>query len=348
MENYAHQACTRCRNQKRKCNRLLPICTRCKRLKLQCRYQGIEVGHKSPDRSDITQLTLGTLGQNVQSHVFAIIGNEEAIALSATIFFSTIHPWFPIVNRDSYYRGLSRFRSEASPEFSLLTLCMYLLGLYPTDGDMSGQMHGQYILASALVASLTAAGVGSVNVLQARILLSLFEVGHGKYSAAYASMGGNVRAAADMGIGLPQRGRLDRLGPPDAAEDAHHVWGCLVVLDRAFMIIMENGYRMDHPPGKDCSPLSIALLQADVEQFVNMCEDSMQSILDDGGRNIPVFFVHTIGTSALMILRYFRDSPTTNATPSIHCLQRLLTAVSNRWLVAGYYLEKIRQEQEAV
>ncbi|KAL3457253.1 hypothetical protein BJX64DRAFT_20733 [Aspergillus heterothallicus] len=432
MQHYAHQACIRCRNQKRKCSRLLPTCSRCKRLSLRCQYQGIEDDHKSPDSSGITQFALVSLSQSVQSHVFAIVGDDEAIALSATRFFSTIHSWFPVINRDSYCTGLSRPRSKHSPDFSLLKLCVHLLGLYPTDGNMSSQMHGLYILATGLAASITAAGVSSLNLLQARILLSFFEIAHGMYTAAYISMGANMRAAAAMSP-LPSQEAFDRLESSDAVEDVHRVWGCLVTLDRyaslemakvpgpneldsfdseaqdlavndllrasclleealihvykpapydvkydeamplieslvmlrdslgtnekpalscpataicrsALIIMMENGHCLDHPPGKDCSPLSIALLQADVEQFVTVCKDFMEKASSSGSIDIPVFFVHTIGTAALMILRYLCDSSTTNAMSSVHALQRLLEAMSNRWLGASLYFEKIQRE----
>ncbi|KAL4985001.1 hypothetical protein BDW68DRAFT_180123 [Aspergillus falconensis] len=416
----------------------MPICSRCKRLNLQCRYQGVEVDWEPPARSDISQLTVTTLSHTVQSQVSAIIGDAEAIALSSTAFFSTIHPWFPIVNRDAYYRGLARFRSDASPEFSFLTLCLYLLGMRPTDGAMSGQMHGLYILATGLAASLAASGAGSVEFMCARLLLSIFEVGHGMYPAAYISMGANMRVAAAMGASLPSGKLLDRLGSCDAVSDARRVWQGLVILERyislemdkglnaneilgeningslmqaqdaalndllrasglleetlthiftaapydakydeaipliqslvalrdslandgrpilscpatalcrsAFMIIMENGYRMEHPPGKDCSPLSIALLQADIDQFMGVCEDYMRTVPDYGGINIPIFFVHTIGIAALMTVRYFRDSQATNGMASVQCLQRVLEAVSKRWLAAGVYLEKIHRE----
>jgi hypothetical protein len=111
------------------------------------------------------------------------------------------------------------------------------------------------------------------------------------------------------------------------------------------MVIMENGYRLEHPPGKDCSPLSIALLKADVDQFVSACEGLTKTMVEGDSINVPGFFVQTTGTAALMILRYFSESRTTNAVPSLQCLKQLLEALSNRWLGAGVYLERIHREQ---
>ncbi|KAJ0417522.1 hypothetical protein BJY00DRAFT_200626 [Aspergillus carlsbadensis] len=436
MENYAHQACIRCRGQKRKCNRLLPICSRCKRLSLPCRYHGIEAEHDLPNNGDLSRLALGSLSQNVQSHVLTIVGDDEAIAFSAAVFFSTVHPWFPIANRASYYNGLSGVCSERPPVLSLLTLCIHLLGMPPTNGAMSSQMKGLYILATGLVASFTGVEISSLELLQARILLSLFEVGHGMYDAANISMGANHRAARSMLAGLASGKTTDRLWCGENVKDANRVCHGLTILERyialemgqtpdshisnaagistqdqdsllrdllrasalleevlnhihtpapydvkydeaipliqslvalrdslrkdvttplscpamalcrsAFMVIMENGYRLEHPPGKDCSPLSIALLQADVDQFVAACEDITRTIVEGASINIPVFFVQTIGTAALMLLRYFREPEATNPLPSLECLRQLLEAISNRWLGARVYLERIDREQ---
>ncbi|KAL3483165.1 hypothetical protein BJX62DRAFT_245155 [Aspergillus germanicus] len=410
---------------------LLPL------LNLPCRYHGVEADQGISDNVDSAQPILGALSKSVQSHVSTIIGDDKAIALSAAVFFSTIHPWFPIINRASYYSGLSRNSSERSPGFSLLILCIHLLGLSPTNGTMSSQMQGLYILATGLIACIAGAEVSSLELLQARILLSLFEVGHGMYTAAHISMGANNRAARSMVLASGKTNARFECG--GNMEDAYRVCQGLTILERyialemgqtsdpnhlqicnsasistqdqdpllrdllrasasleevlnhihtpapydvkydeaiplidslvslrdslgkdgtpplscpamalcrsAFMVIMENGYRLEHPPGKDCSPLSIALLQADVDQFVSACEGLTRTMVEGDSINVPVFFVHTIGTAALMISRYFSESRTTNAVPSLQCLKQLLEALSDRWLGAGVHLERIHREQ---
>ncbi|CEL00460.1 hypothetical protein ASPCAL00060 [Aspergillus calidoustus] len=412
MENYAHQACARCRSQKRRCNRLLPICSRCRRLNLPCRYQGIEADPDLPKNEDLSQPILRTISKSVQSHISTIIGDDRAIALSAAVFFSTIHPWFPIVNRASYYSGLSKQSPERSPGFGLLILCTHLLGISPTNGTMSSRMQGLYILATGLAASLTGAEISSIELLQARILLSLFEVGHGPALQVWlrgrpTAVSGVVQMwmttiayiALEMGQ-IPDTNELrisnaasvstadqdsvlrdllrasasleevlNHIHTPAAYDvkydEAMPLIQSLVALRdslvkegtpplscpatalcrSAFMAIMENGYRLEHPPGKDCSPLSIALLQADVDQFVSACEGLTKTMVEGDSINIPGFFVHTTGTAALMISRYFSESRTTNAVPSLQCLKQLLEALSNRWLGAGVYLERIHREQ---
>jgi hypothetical protein len=166
----------------------------------------------------------------VHSHVLTVIGDDKAIAFSAAVYFSTIHAWFPIMNRTSYYSGLSRNSSERSPGFSLLILCIHLLGLSPTNGTLSSQTQGLYILATGLIACITGADVNSLELLQARALLSLFEVGQGMYTAAHISMGANHRAA--RGIDLASGKTNDRLGCNENVEDAYRVCHGLTILER--------------------------------------------------------------------------------------------------------------------
>ncbi|KAL2826416.1 hypothetical protein BDW59DRAFT_160940 [Aspergillus cavernicola] len=447
MDNYAHQACIRCRKQKRKCNRLLPICSRCKKLDLSCRYHGIlEDQAQSSLDSPLDALTpmpdVDQLSHTLQSHVSSIIGDKAAIAQSAATYFGTIHTWFPTVNRDAYYRSLLGSHSNPRPTVSLLTLCVYLLAMQPTDG-MSRRMNGLYILVTGFVASLGAAGVNNLDLLQSRILLSLFEVGHGMYPAGYISMGANIRTAVAIGANLPSDQLTNRFVSLEAADDARRIWQGLVILDRyvsmemenapsiskegyisfpdqttlnelqdstsfmklyhasnlvdqvlahvfnatpyeqksaeaiplleslasfrgslqnpeksdlsylatalcssAFMTILEFGYLLNHPVGKDCSPLSFVLLEAEVQQFLKAGEEFTQVIAAGDAVNIPVFSVHSIGKAAIIILRYLRDSETVDVSSSLNCLTGLLELMNRRWLAAGVYLEKIQRESD--
>ncbi|KAL4781122.1 hypothetical protein BJX76DRAFT_360201 [Aspergillus varians] len=442
MDSYAHQACVRCRKQKRKCNRLLPVCSRCTKLKLRCRYHALPEDPGSPECRDLT-----ALGHALQSQVCSVIGDTEAVAQSAAAYFSSIHRWFPTVNRDVYYRGLGGRGgggggggggglAELPPEFSLLTLSMYLVCLPAGYHGLSRRVNALYILVAGFVASLTAAGVNSLDLLHSRLLLSLFEVGHGMYPAAYISMGASVRAAVALGVD-----RSDGLGgrfgqAVDEADDARRLWLGLVILDRyvslemdrssmqettshtpamspstqlndlyrastllarvlahivdptpyeqksaeaipilealaafrdvtqgsdsqgprpcpttalcssAFMTILEFGYRFNHPVGKDCSPLSFALLEAEVLQFVTDCEAWMGVVADSAENvDIPVFFIHAVGKAAVIVLRCLGNSPAVDVPASVDCLKGLLDRVKGRWRAAGVYLDKIQQEE---
>jgi hypothetical protein len=97
---------------------------------------------------------------------------------------------------------------------------------------MSSQMKGLYLLANGLIASLTCAEVSSLELLQARNLLSLFEAGHGMYSAAHISLGANSRAARAMLAGLTSRKTNDSAECGEIVEDAYRVYYGSTILER--------------------------------------------------------------------------------------------------------------------
>ncbi|KAL5333707.1 hypothetical protein BJX70DRAFT_380225 [Aspergillus crustosus] len=435
MDSYFHQACTRCRSQKRKCSRLLPVCARCKRLNLRCHYPQPTHHYPSPEPS-VSKVELPFLTQSpLSSLVCSTTGDIHAVSESVAAYFSTVHAWFPILNRDAYTRTLSGLHKDLSPDFNLLTLCIYLIGLTPEKDGMSSHMNALYIHLSGAVASLTAAGVTSLDLLHSRLLLSLFELGHGLYPAADISMGANIRAATAIGCHHPSDQLQTRLGSPEAAGDARRIWQGIVILDRcialgrgnpsttsleitpdvedppqlsnlllasnhlptilnhvygltpyeekaaeavpalqalaafrstlsepnetslaypgaalcssAFMTILEFGYRLSHPLGRDCGPLSFALLEAEIQQFVKSAESLERSVLAGDMPEIPVFAIHAIGTAAVTILRHFRDTGSIDVAASVQCLKGLLEGMGMRWVAAGVHLAKIRQTEES-
>ncbi|KAL4924258.1 uncharacterized protein BDV17DRAFT_275112 [Aspergillus undulatus] len=425
MDSYAHQACIRCRKQKRRCTRLLPVCARCSRLNLRCSYPEV---HESctPDAAGTGVgearifrdfgVTGSDLTHAIQMQVSDVIGGGDGIAQSTAAYFSTVHVWFPIIDRDAYHRRLEK--ADPPSESSLLTLCMCLITIPSSDG-MSAQVNGLYMFATTTVSSLTAAGVSSLQLLQSRLLLSLFEVGHGMYPAAYISIGANVRAAEAMGIDSPPH--MEFQSEIVGTDDAYRLWLGLIILDRyisleiarapsipidisdvdervpkhlvdlhhasallekvlshihsttpyeqkaaeaipilenlssfresreseipvrnpatalcssAFMTILEFGYRYHHPTGRDCSPLSFALLEAEVQQFVEATKSLLrQSPMDDA--SIPVFSIHSIGKAGILILQYLKDSQVIDIPRSLESLKMLLRTASKHWHAAG-------------
>ncbi|KAL4937443.1 hypothetical protein BDV06DRAFT_226962 [Aspergillus oleicola] len=288
-------------------------------------------------------------------------------------------------------------------------------------------MNGLYILLSGFTASLAAAGMCSLDLLRCRLLLSLFEVGHGMYPAAYISMGAAIRNAEILNI----HRNVEGLTSCAETNGARHVWLGLVILDRyislemerapsipantnranksmprelsrlsqasnllsdvishvhgpspyahksaeaipiletlvsfrdshepqspdtglcpatalcssAFMIILEFGYRYDHPTGKDCSPLAFALLEAEVQFLVSLDDMPQEPSMVEG--NVPVFAIHSIGKAAIIILRHLKESEITDVPVSIERLKGLLRRISRRWHAAAAYFDKIQQE----
>ncbi|KAF5855255.1 hypothetical protein ETB97_009560 [Aspergillus alliaceus] len=182
---------------------------------------------------DLGQLTSANLSHTIRTQVLTIIGDENRIREAAATFFRTIHSWFPVVAENLYYKRLSQVHAHVSPGASLLTLCMFLLGVIPIDGEIPLHMHSLYILVKGFVASLEAVGTNSLDMLQCRLLLTIFEVGHGMYPAAYISMGANVRAAVALGANVVSQSQLIEIfKTQERADEARCTWRGIVITDR--------------------------------------------------------------------------------------------------------------------
>ncbi|KAE8384328.1 hypothetical protein BDV23DRAFT_191741 [Aspergillus alliaceus] len=346
MSSYANRVCLRCRQHKRKCDKLLPVCSLCKRLNRVCCYtEPHGMGEATEDFvsislpvPDLGQLTSANLSHTIRTQVLTIIGDENRIREAAATFFRTIHSWFPVVAENLYYKRLSQVHAHVSPGASLLTLCMFLLGVNPIDGEIPLHMHSLYILVKGFVASLEAVGTNSLDMLQCRLLLTIFEVGHGMYPAAYISMGANVRAAVALGANVVSQSQLIEIfKTQERADEARCTWRGIVITDRALMTILEFGYTLKNPPSTSCVTASFALLGDVIQELVDGCETLVaQRTLVVDLEAVPVFAVHSVYKATQVLLGVLRGSPRFDCRKAVGALKILLRCMSTRWLAGRY------------
>jgi hypothetical protein len=117
-------------------------------------------------------------------------------------------------------------------DFSLLCLCIYLAVQAPPN-------HGQNVQSSTYakikthISLLEACGSLSLDFVQARLLLAIFEMGHGLYPAASISVGSCARTARALGLNKKRfcPSLLNELAR-QRAEEEKRTWWEILVLDR--------------------------------------------------------------------------------------------------------------------
>ncbi|KAE8397464.1 hypothetical protein BDV37DRAFT_291983 [Aspergillus pseudonomiae] len=195
----ARKACTRCRSQKRRCDRATPACGLCQRLRQACHYEGRVISSPSsiPSSSPDAEISPETLspGHVKDAIVKKLTSTPNDIFES---YIQSIHPWFPIIAPQTSQGQLPKSWNEASLDYTLLALCISLLCTSPPpssgDGTLSG-LRSAYLQVKSWIAVIEGLEVTSLKIVQARTLVTLFEVAHGFYPAAYISIGTTVRAA---------------------------------------------------------------------------------------------------------------------------------------------------------
>ena len=90
-----------------------------------------------------------------------------------------------------------------------------------------------YLYIKSNLASIEGLGVNSFLTVQSRILVTLFEVGHGFYPAAYISIGAIIRAADALEIrpcvdASPSASQNEE----EQREETTLIWCGILILDR--------------------------------------------------------------------------------------------------------------------
>lgn len=161
------------------------------------------------------------------------MGNVTQIKEVAKEYFATIHKWLPIVTEGEYFERLPRIFVEPHADFSLLSLSMSLIISLPRGSDILSTASPLYTLLKSSVAIVEAAGIHTFGVVQSRLLIALFEVGHGIDPAAYITIGATARAAAAIGINITSNPHSpSNIKEYLKSEEALRLWWGIVTLDR--------------------------------------------------------------------------------------------------------------------
>ncbi|KAG4412644.1 hypothetical protein IFR04_014215 [Cadophora malorum] len=170
------------------------------------------------------------------------MSSNDLTTLKTERTLTLLYPGFPILIEDDYYGRLPDTYNRPCAKHSLLSLSMALVVSIPEEHVTPESFSSLYMLVKSSIAIVEAANIHSLEVVQSRLLLCLFEVGHAIEPAAFMSLGTTARAAA--AIGLNQK--LDNAGSPsDEAcsmrEVGLRVWWGIVMVDRWYTLERGNG-----------------------------------------------------------------------------------------------------------
>lgn len=162
---------------------------------------------------------------NLAAQLHHIIGAAAQVQDVVRRYFHTVHLWMPVLNEASHMTQLETLPAKPQASYVLLTLSMALIVTNPSLQSATVETP-LYAAVKAGIGLVESASEFSTDLVSAKLLLSLFEFGHGIEPAAYVSIGDVVRTAA--AIGVNGRACSDRVG---SEEDLRLWWG-IVTLDR--------------------------------------------------------------------------------------------------------------------
>ncbi|CAP95657.1 Pc21g07600 [Penicillium rubens Wisconsin 54-1255] len=277
----ADQACVRCRRQKRKCDKILPCCTLCKRLNKHCDYfLPVEAPRLLPI-PDWADLTPSNLRHTLEVQVSSNVGDRLQVQAAAAFYFRTVHTWFLIISEPSYNIRLSNIRvqtASAPSDLSLLTLCMTLVCKGPVGGELPLSTRSMYASLKSFVALLEAMGTNSLEMLQSRLLLTVFEIGHAMYPSAYISAAANMRAAVSLGINATSEDLTKAFQDSRKAEEARQTWRGITITNRSDLapkyVSLENGQAPNTHSDQQIAAESEDWAKVEVDSFTRLAHAS--------------------------------------------------------------------------
>jgi hypothetical protein len=149
-------------------------------------------------------------------------------------YFLVIHRWLAFISRKTFFTYLVNPLAQRRTEQALLVLSMKISQVLPEEADFDAT----YRVAKRFHNDVESSGVLSIQVLQANLLIALYEIGHAIYPAAYLTIGQCARYGLALGID-----KLGRFSPTDEpcitgsrswneVEEGRRVWWTILELDR--------------------------------------------------------------------------------------------------------------------
>lgn len=165
---------------------------------------------------------------SVPQQILHLLGDLDEIRFTAGRFFQHIHQWMPFISKKRFYDLHLQPAFYTRPDVVLLLLALKLITTFPPAG--AGPRTSLYYAIQRFYLEVESAF--SILVLQARILMALYELGHGIYPAAYLSIGTCARYAHALGINVSRTVPTRRVLTFVEVEERRRVWWAIVILDR--------------------------------------------------------------------------------------------------------------------
>ncbi|KAH6967597.1 hypothetical protein BKA56DRAFT_636383 [Ilyonectria sp. MPI-CAGE-AT-0026] len=248
-------SCLPCQRLKKKCDRQRPRCALCTRQNRTCSYDARSIptgdGFLTPRTEDYTSQELEPRfppayfldsvlfhrsgarikdhGSNIDVGLSSLVGNIHTDLGFVSSYFDLVHPWLPILSKKRFKERVLNPLSASQPENTLLIAATKLVAENISGGDARTLL---YTSVKLTFPRLEASGILEFKVLQAWILLAVYEIGHGIYPAAYLTIGSCVRYAGALGVDTS----VERITAENAddleCEEQRRSWWAILLLDR--------------------------------------------------------------------------------------------------------------------
>ncbi|KAL7924496.1 fungal-specific transcription factor domain-containing protein [Trichoderma austrokoningii] len=252
-------SCTQCQRSKKRCDRGKPHCSACIRYERECVYvlrddsmstssventslSPVKATQESEENSHAvffldsvlfrrSMNRLPELELSFKDPLLSFIGDITSDKNFVNSYFSTIHPSMPFLSRKKFTERILNPLSPPRPANMLLIATMKLLADQLPEQGQGPRRKAYYSIKSSLLEAENSCSL-ELRVLQAIILMAVFEVGHAIYPAAYLTVGYCVRYGSAMGLHKAVEHYSEEGFSITESEERRRSWWLILVLDR--------------------------------------------------------------------------------------------------------------------
>lgn len=143
---------------------------------------------------------------------------------------SGVQKWLPVFSDDKL-RGYVDRAMHLTVDEALLLQCMGLIASKPLMWS-DGSRTKLYLACKRGFSDLETAGILSIAGLEAALLISLYEINHAMYPAAFLTTGACARYGLAMGLGSSNKSRLCPPANRAEHEESKRLWWAVLLLNR--------------------------------------------------------------------------------------------------------------------
>ncbi|KAI5459523.1 hypothetical protein BGZ63DRAFT_359285 [Mariannaea sp. PMI_226] len=200
-----------------------------------------------PDNFILAQLETERIDTGIPKAVAQLVGSLSDIQATVQVFFETVHVWMPIVSKLRFQEHLPQRLALRRVELFLLVLSMKLASSRTT---VARSM--LYRTVKQFYFDIESAGNLSVLALQAAVLITIYELGHGIYPAAIISVANCARIGTLLGIDGSLNSWNASSGVPWVElEERRRVWWAIIILDRFMNLSCPKRHLVTPDPDPD-------------------------------------------------------------------------------------------------
>ena len=168
----------------------------------------------------------------VADHILHLLGDLDDVRATASNFFQHIHSWMPFISKKRFHDLYLPSPFQSRSDIVLILLSLKLITTLPPTCPRNPRTPLYHAVKHFHLQDQDSSTF-SLPVLQAGVLLALYEIGHGIYPAAFLSVGACARYGHALDINSSGSFQARRVLTLVEVEERRKTWWAIVILDRS-------------------------------------------------------------------------------------------------------------------